>query len=35
MQHVWINGSLQDAHSGAVSALDRGLQLGLAVFDTL
>jgi branched-chain amino acid aminotransferase len=32
---VWINGSLQDAHSGAVSALDRGLQLGLAVFDTL
>lgn len=35
MDLVWINGTLQHAHSGAVSALDRGLQLGLAVFDTL
>ncbi|MBM3977997.1 MAG: hypothetical protein FJ299_13545 [Planctomycetes bacterium] len=35
MRQVWINGQLQDPHSGAVSALDAGLQLGLAVFDTL
>jgi branched-subunit amino acid aminotransferase/4-amino-4-deoxychorismate lyase len=35
MTLVWINGQLQAAHSGGVSALDQGLQLGLAVFDTL